>query len=147
MPVEMLVYAGISSDVPRIMDQIETVAEETGEGKEMLVTVDDGLTWPWAWYLRDYNIEYSNLSSVDHSPAGTVLLLVAGNEQAAEPYLEKYGEGQRFHHRLWFPEEYRDFGLFDSDDWRWWWNYFWDRTTLGAYWSSEGIAYFPRSAS
>ena len=143
-PVEMLVYAGISSDVPQIMAEIETVAEETGEGKDLMVTVDFELTWPWAWYLRDYNIEYSNLGSIDHPPAGTVVLLFAGNEEAARPYLEEYGEGQRFHQLLWFPEEYRDFDIFASDSWRWWWHYFLDRTTLGPYWSSEGIAYFPR---
>ena len=144
-PVEMLVYAGISSDVPQIMAEIERVAEETGEGKGLKVTVDFDLTWPWAWYLRDYNIEYSDLSSIDHPPAGAVLLVVAGNEEAVQPYLEKYDEGQRFHHRLWFPEEYRNFDLFASESWRWWWHYFLDRTTLGPYWSSQGIAYFPKS--
>ncbi len=142
---QMLVYAGISSDVPQIMARIEAVAEETGEDKGLLVTVDDGLTWPWAWYLRDFNIEYSDLSSIDSPPAGTVLLLNTGNEQAAQPYLEKYGEGQRFHQLLWFPEEYRGFDFFGSDSWRWWWRYFIDRTTEGPYWSTEGIAYFPKS--
>ena len=146
-PVEMLVYAGISSDVPQIMAQIETLAEETGQGKELMVTVDTGLTWPWAWYLRDYKIEYSDLSKVDHAPAGTVLLLAAGNEEAAKPYLGTYGEGQDFHQLLWFPEEYRDFHFFGSDSWKWWWRYFLDRTTLGPYWSTEGVAYFPKSAS
>jgi uncharacterized protein (TIGR03663 family) len=144
-PPQMLVYAGISSEVPQIMAQIERVAEETGEGKGLLVTIDDGLTWPWAWYLRDFNIEYANLSSIDGPPAGTVLLLSASNEQAAEPHLDKYGEGQRFRQLLWFPEEYRDFDFFGSDSWRWWWNYLLHRTTEGPYWSTQGIAYFPES--
>ena len=139
-PPQMLVYAGISSAVPQIMGQIEGLAEETGEGKELRITVDSPLTWPWVWYLRDYKIDYPDLSTIDDPPVGTVLLLSAGNEEAAQPYLEKYGEGQRFRQLLWFPEEYRDFDL------GWWWDYFMHRKTLGPYWSTEGIAYFPRSA-
>ena len=139
-PPQMLVYAGISSAVPQIMGQIEGLAEETGEGKELRITVDSPLTWPWVWYLRDYNVDWSDLSTIDDPPVGTVLLLGAGNEEAAQPYLEKYGEGQRFRQLLWFPEEYRDFDL------GWWWDYFMHRKTLGPYWSAEGIAYFPRSA-
>jgi len=144
-PPQMLVYAGMSSDVPRIMAEIERVAEATGEGKGLKVTVDFDLTWPWAWYLRDYNIEYSDLGSIDHPPAGTVLLILTSDEQAVEPYLEEYGEGQRFLWRLWFPEEYRGFDPFASEKWRWWWNYLLHRTTEGPYWSSQGIAYFPKS--
>ncbi len=139
-PPQMLVYAGISSAVPQIMGQIEGLAEETGEGKELRITVDSPLTWPWVWYLRDYNVDWSDLSTIDDPPVGTVLLLGAGNEEAAQPYLEKYGEGQRFRQLLWFPEEYRDFDL------GWWWDYFMHRKTLGPYLSTEGIAYFPRSA-
>ncbi len=145
-PPQMLVYAGISADAPQIMAQIETVAEQREEGRELEITVDSALTWPWAWYLRDYeNVDYPDLSAIDHSPRGTVLLLSAGNEQAAQPYLEKYGEGQEFRHLLWFPEEYREYHFFDSDGWRWWWDYLLYRETLGPYWSTEGIVYFPES--
>jgi len=146
-PPQMLVYAGISSDVPQIMDQIEALAEERGEGKELRVTVDSPLTWPWHWYLRDYkNVDYPNLSAIDRPPRGTVLLLSAGNEQAVQPYLGEYGEGQEFRHRLWFPEEYREYCFFDSDSWRMWWDYFLERETSGPYWSTEGIAYFPEGS-
>ena len=144
---KMLVYAGISADVPQIMDQIEELAEERGEEKELAITVDSPLSWPWVWYLRDYkNVDYPNLSAIGQPPRGAVLLLSAGNEQAAQPYLDKYGEGQEFRHRLWFPEEYREYKLFDSDGWRWWWDYLLHRETLGPYWSTEGIAYFPGSS-
>ncbi len=144
-PPQMLVYAGISADVPPIRDEIERVAEQRGEGKEMRVTVDAELTWPWAWYLRDYAVDYPDLSAMDQPPLGTVLLLDAGNESVAQPYLGKYGDGQRFHQRLWFPEEYREYRFFDSASWGWWWHYFLERKTLGPYWSTEGIAYFPLS--
>jgi len=139
-PPQMLLYAGISADVPQIMSQIEGLAEERGEGKEMWITVDSPLTWAWYWYLRDYeNVDYPDLSAIDHPPAGTVLLLEAGHESAAQLYLDKYGEGQRFRYLTWFPEEYRDFDL------GWWWSYFLYRETEGPYWSREGIAYFPKN--
>lgn len=144
---QMLVYAGISSGVPQIMDQIEALAEETGEGKELKVTVDSDFTWPWYWYLRDYkNVDYPDLSAIDHSPQGSVLLLLKDHEQAAQPYLGEYGEGQEFLQLLWFPEEYREYCFFDSDSWRRWWDYFLERETSGPYWITEGIAYFPESS-
>ena len=135
--VEMLVYAGTSSDVPRIMAQIEELAQETGE---LWITVDYDLYWPWAWYLRDYNFDFPNLANIDQPPRGSVLLLLKDNEQAAQPYLGKYGEGQRFRQLIWFPEEYRDFNL------GWWWDYFLHRTTASPYWTRDAIAYFPKSA-
>ncbi|RLC70368.1 MAG: hypothetical protein DRI26_07285 [Chloroflexi bacterium] len=140
-PPQMLLYAGISSDVPRIMSQIEELAEERGEGKEMAITVDSPLTWACYWYLRDYqNVSYSDLSAIDGPPSGVVLLLEADHQSGAEPYLDKYGPGERFHYLIWFPEEYRDFNL------GWWWGYFLHRESQGPYWSQEGIAYFPPSA-
>ena len=141
-PPQMLLYAGTSADVPQIIAQIEGLAEERGEGNEMRITVDSPLTWAWYWYLRDYkNVDYPDLSAIDRPPEGTVLLLDAGHESAAKPYLDKYGEGQRFRYLIWFPEEYRDFDL------GWWWGYFLHRETGGPYWSQEGIVYFPPGAS
>ena len=133
--------------VAPLLDQIEELAEERGEGKELRVTVDSALTWPWAWYLRDYqNVDYPDLSAMSQPPAGTVLLLSADNEQAAQPYLDKYGEGREFHQLLWFPEEYRGRRFADADSWRWWWDYLLERETEGPYWTTEGIAYFPGSS-
>lgn len=135
---QMLVYAGISYDVPRIMAQIEELAEARGEEEEMRITIDSSLTWPWYWYLRNYkHVSYSDLSSIDQPPEGAVLLVEISHESAVQPYLEKYRERQRFRELLWFPEEYRDFDI------GWWWRYFLHRETLGPYWSTEGIAYFP----
>lgn len=139
-PPQMLLYAGMSSDMPQIMNQIEELARETEEGKELEITLDYPLYWDWSWYLRDYNVDWPDLSSINQPPRGSVLLLDPGHQPAAEPYLGKYDDGQRFRERLWFPEEYRDFNL------GWWWGYFLHRETLGPYWTSEGIVYFPKSA-
>ncbi|KPJ54268.1 MAG: hypothetical protein AMJ37_00720 [Dehalococcoidia bacterium DG_18] len=135
-PPQMLLYAGMSSDMPRIMDQIEELARETGEGKEIAITLDWDLYWLWHWYFRDYkNVDYS----IDQ-PKGSVLILSTDHEPADESYLEKYGEGERIKQLIWFPEEYRDFDL------GWWWGYFLHRETLGPYWTTEGVVYFPKSS-
>ncbi len=138
-PPQMLVYAGISSDVPRIAAQIGELAQETGEGKELAITVDGAIyDSGWRWYLRDYeNVDFS----IDQ-PIGSVLIVRADHEPAAgESYLENYGEGERIKLLLWFPEEYKSgFGL------GWWWRYFLHRETLGPYWTTEGIVYFPKGA-
>jgi uncharacterized protein (TIGR03663 family) len=134
-PPQMLLYAGMSSDMPRIMGQIEELAEETGEGKDIAITLDWDLYWHWRWYLRDYpNIDYS----IDQ-PQGSVLIVLAGHEPADESRLQHYGEGERINILIWFPEEYRDFDL------GWWWGYFLHRETLGPYWNTQGIVYFPKS--
>lgn len=144
-PPQMLLYAGISSDVPRIAAQIEELARETGQEKELTITVDSSIYYSgWAWYLRDY----AEAGKVDHNidqPSGSVLIVGLGNEPADESYLEKYGEGERITMLIWFPEEYKkehnsDFGP------GWWWGYFLHRETLGPYWTTEGIVYFPKSA-
>ena len=136
-PPQMLLYAGISSDVPLIMDRIEELAEETGEGKGIPINLDYDLYWLWQWYLRGYtNVDYSI-----EQPNSLVLILSAGHESAVnESCLEKYGEGERINLLIWFPEEYRDFDL------GWWWGYFLHRETLGPYWTTEGIVYFLKSA-
>jgi uncharacterized protein (TIGR03663 family) len=134
-PPQMLLYAGMSSDMPRIMGHIEELAEETGEGKDIAITLDWDLYWHWRWYLRDYpNIDYS----IDQ-PQGSVLIVLAGHEPADESSLQQYGEGERINMLIWFPEEYRDFDL------GWWWGYFLHRETLDPYWNTQGIVYFPKS--
>ncbi len=135
---QMLVYAGISYDVPAAAAEIDELAEQRGEGEEMSITVDTPFTWPWYWYLRDYKrVGYDNLASIKEPPNGTVVLVELSHESAVQPYLEGYSEQRRFRELLWFPEEYRDFDL------GWWWRYFLHRETRGPYWSSEGISYFP----
>lgn len=116
VPVEMLVYTQTSPDIPRLVRSIERLAGETGKGKDLPIVVDDGnphgFTWPWAWYLRDYkSVTYTNLSSASTVPEGAVVLSSAYSGFGAERLTEEYGLGQRYPHRWWFPENYRDLTL------------------------------------
>ncbi|MDY6893449.1 MAG: TIGR03663 family protein [Chloroflexota bacterium] len=140
-PPQMLLYAAMSFDIKHIVSQINELAEERGEHEEMRISVDSPLNWAVYWYLRDYkHVGYSDLSAMSSPPEGTVLLLASDNEATAQPYLDNYDEGQRFHYLTWFPEEYRDFKP------GWWWRYFLHRETNGPYWQWEAIAYFPQAS-
>ncbi|MBI2863327.1 MAG: TIGR03663 family protein [Chloroflexi bacterium] len=133
IPVEMLVYTQTSPEVPKIKEEIDRIALRSGQGKDLKITVDanGGFSWPWAWYLRDYkNVDYPVLSNIGGPPIGSILLLHDGNADKAKPFLTKYGLPQKYHHRWWFPEDYRGLtpggfwnSLFDGANWGRWWRY------------------------
>ncbi|MBI4330051.1 MAG: TIGR03663 family protein [Chloroflexi bacterium] len=143
---ELIVYAQGSADLPTLINDIDALAQKTGEGKALRITVDSALTWPMAWYLRDYtNVGYPNLSSMSGPPDGSVLLLLAGNEAAARPYVSKYRESRPFKQILWFPERYKELTvktLFTWNNFKKWQEYWRTRQVEGGYWTSNGIAYF-----
>lgn len=146
---EMLVYAQISSDVLPIKHRIEKLAEESGLGKELPITVDTQVSWPWTWYLRDYKaVEFRDLSQpLTAPPAGVVLLVGAGNERNIESFQEGYAKGFSFRQLIWFPERYRELqphSFVERDSWQSWWRYFINREISQPYWSTRGIAYFPK---
>jgi uncharacterized protein (TIGR03663 family) len=108
-PVEMLVYTQSSPDIPNLMDRIDALARESGLGLNLPIVIDstDGYAWPWAWYLRDYHEKsYPNVAAPNYEPpAGAVLLINSVNGAAIDP--EGYDQ-QRYRHRWWFQETYRD---------------------------------------
>ena len=159
IPVEMLVYTQTAPDIPDIMNNIERLGEETGKGRDISIKVDssDGYSWPWAWYLRDYrNVGYpcwsgdAGCQSLTQSPEADVVLLSARNQPASARYLTRFQEGERYKHRWWFPENYRELtpaklasGLSSRESWCTVVSYFWNREMPAGLGSSDGYAYFP----
>ena len=159
IPVEMLVYTQTAPDIPDIVNNIERLGEETGKGRDVTVRVDstDGYSWPWAWYLRDYrNVSYpcwsndAGCQSLTQSPEADVVLLAARNQPALARYLTRFQEGERYKHRWWFPENYRELtpaklatGFTSRESWCTVVSYFWDREVPTGLGSSDGYAYFP----
>jgi len=165
---EMLVYTQSSPAIPKIRDQIDQWAAQTGLGKDLPIVVDDGgiaFSWPWVWYLRDYHsVSYPNLSGGQDPPANAVVLVTLDNDAAMQSHLGGYGPGQRYPHRWWFPETYRsieldkdgkrkniltiftDFvaSLGDGDTWHTWWRYFRDHEPPEPKGSADAVAYFPK---
>lgn len=147
-PVEMFDYAQGSADLTRVMAEVEKEAEKSGQGKEIKILVDTsgGLSWPAAWYFRDYkNAGYPDLTSISAEPDASVVLLSAANELRASPFLKKYGEGEKFSNLIWFPEDYKKLKLkdiFNKTTWKDWWEYFINRRVQNPYIHTEGIVYF-----
>ena len=159
IPVEMLVYTQTAPDIPDIVNNIERLGEDTGKGRDVSVRVDstDGYSWPWAWYLRNYrNVSYpcwsndAGCQSLTESPEADVVLLAARNQPALARYLTRFQEGERYKHRWWFPENYRELtpaklvsGFSSKESWCTVVSYFWDREVPTGLGSSDGYAYFP----
>ncbi len=167
VPVELLVYTQTSGDIPVLRDRIAEYARKIGRGRDLPIVVDqqDGFTWPWAWYLRDYkSVSYANITdNYDPRQGRTdgvlpVMLILTGN--VSKVNVAGYEPGITYHHRRWFPEEYRGRGadgtyttgdffgdVFNPSVWGDWLD-FWVRRTLPA--SEPGtvdaVAFFPTGA-
>ncbi|MCC6382903.1 MAG: NHL repeat-containing protein, partial [Dehalococcoidia bacterium] len=106
------------------MDNVKQLAEATGEGYNLPIAVDstDSYAWPWAWYLRDYKcVAYTDFASGPPQTTScngaerpyTVMLVNYTNrgkvdEAIARGAISGFGSPQRYPHRWWFPEGYKD---------------------------------------
>jgi uncharacterized protein (TIGR03663 family) len=136
-PYEALVYTQSSPDIPRIMAGIDQYAHQSGLGDRQPIVVDaaDAFSWPWAWYLRDYHqTQYVDLSPYVSSPAGyrppahAILLLNSIDQGIMSQFRGQFGPGIPYHHRWWFPEDYRGTtagsflkSLLHGNTWASWW--------------------------
>jgi hypothetical protein len=170
MPVEMIVYAQTSGDVPRIMGDVRVLAQRTGLGEELRVTVD-GMGTVFRWYMRDFknvayvelgNMSNEELSNLTRSPEGSVLLISDGSRAKLAPYLDDYAPGQDFLYLWWPAEGYKPcratpvepclrlgdvFGnLFSQDKWREGLDYFVYRETSIDFLFHKAISYFPKKS-
>jgi predicted membrane-bound mannosyltransferase/DNA-binding beta-propeller fold protein YncE len=124
IPKDMLIYTQSSPDIPRIMDQIERLAEVSGKGRFLPILVDDAdsFAWPWAWYLRDWKcVGYLNLSTASNPGTSNcqgeeqpyaVVLANSSNLARVEDWSSTslpgyYGVPARYPHRWWFDETYK----------------------------------------
>ena len=131
-PVEMLVYTQSAPDVVRIARDVKRISEQSGHGSDIPISVDghSGFSWPWAWYFRNYDsVGYPTYEGPVQpaNPNGGVVLVHANNESIANADLQAAGftQVQRYKHRWWFPESYRNLtpgaawdGLRDLSAWR-----------------------------
>ena len=136
-PYEALVYTQTSPDLPKILDDVQQYARQSGAGysQPIVVNATDAFSWPWAWYLRDYHATsfvdlsaYLSGQSDYRPPANAIMLVNNSNRPLMERFQGQFGAGIPYHHRWWFPEDYRGTtaaGLFDSlrdgTTWARWW--------------------------
>ena len=90
IPAEMLVYAQDSREVPGIMADIRELAQSTGEGDQLRVTVDKDIYWGLVWYIRDYEtVDYFDAGNATQEPEGSVLLISDRNKDRMARYVGK----------------------------------------------------------
>ena len=129
-PRELLVYTQTSPDIVNIVGDINRLTEQNEQGNTLAISVDghSGFSWPWAWYLRNFdNVGYPTYESPRQpvNENGGIVLVHANNELLADQGLRDSGFTQvmRYKHRWWFPESYRNLTPGDL------WNGFTDRAS------------------
>jgi len=145
VPREFLFFTQTSPDVPDVMEGIDRIAESSGKGQGLRIQVDEEHRWPWAWYLRGYNVSFQSMGSGFVPDRDAVLFITAPNEMFTTAYRDTYHLPQRYTLRWWFPEDYRgigekenlgeavlDFGkdLGEADTWERWWGFWFHRDIM-----------------
>ena len=85
---------------------------------KLTVTVDsaDGATFPYAWYFRDLNVGYLDLSTAAAPPPSDILVVTERSRARLASSLAAY-QGRRFSFRVWWVREY---GKQSLDNWLRW---------------------------
>ncbi|MGB0384285.1 MAG: flippase activity-associated protein Agl23 [Ardenticatenaceae bacterium] len=113
IPSEPLIYTQSSPDVPMLMREIDMISERIAGGKNLKVAYDSSTSWPYQWYLRDYNNKfYFGGSPEDYADTlrDSPIVLVGpehNNEQKVRQILPDY---IRHHYSMRpnFPEDYKN---------------------------------------
>jgi uncharacterized protein (TIGR03663 family) len=103
-PRELLVSTQSSEEVKRVADQVVGMAKKK---PKLSVTIDssDGATFPYAWYFRNLDVGYLDLSTAASPPASDVLVMTEASSQRLGPQLGDY-KGRRFPFRVWWVRDY-----------------------------------------
>jgi uncharacterized protein (TIGR03663 family) len=124
-PREFLVATQSAEDVKGVRDRVRAIADRARrEGRDARILIDSaqGATFPWAWYFRDLDAGYLDLTRAS-IPSGTdVAILTEGSRDRLAGELAGY-EGRRFAFRVWWV---RDYGEMSVDGW---WRWFTERKT------------------
>jgi uncharacterized protein (TIGR03663 family) len=155
-PVEPLIYTQTSPDVPALARKIEAHAEASGHGSELPLVIDTtaSLSWPWAWYLRDFaRVRYASSEELRaQGVASDSVLIAASSTLAGTPELrESYERAVPYRHRWWFPEgRYKSAnaglvieGIADGSLLADWWQFLATRVDEATLGSLDGEVLFP----
>ncbi len=88
------------------------------EGRPFSVTIDsaEGATFPWAWYFRDLNTGYIDLSETGTPGDADAIILTQASRDRLRSQLREYS-GREFPFRVWWVREYDK--LNPGSAWRW----------------------------
>jgi len=105
-PREFLVSTQSSTDVANEARRIVALSERRGGKLKVLVDSAEGATFPWAWYFRDLDVGYLDLSTTGEPPADSdVIVLTQASNTRLRPSLIGY-DGKQIHFRVWWVRDY-----------------------------------------
>ena len=111
VPKDMLVYTQTSPDVTRVMDEIDELSAQLTGGDHLEVVYDSQVSWPFQWYLRNYDQKRFVGSALAGPNENAPVVLLGGSAPTSEQFLENYTSVE-YVLRWWFPEEtYRGFAI------------------------------------
>jgi uncharacterized protein (TIGR03663 family) len=113
-PRELLVSTQSSEEVARVARHVVAEAQR----RPLSITVDaaDGATFPWAWYFRDLDVGYADLSAGGRPPGSDVLILTEASHDRLAAQLRGYS-AREFPFRVWWV---RDYGAMSPSGWLRW---------------------------
>lgn len=102
--VDMLTYSQVSPDVPRVVEEIGLLSRQLNGDTSMQVYYDSGTSWPFQWYLRNYENKRFFGTELTAPPDAPIVLisrehLTAENEAMLSGYTY-----QDYSMRWFFPE-------------------------------------------
>jgi uncharacterized protein (TIGR03663 family) len=104
MANEFLVYAQAAPDVAIANREIRDLSYRLTGGLHLKVAYDDESSWPWVWYLRDFDQAQFYGKSPGAPLDADVVIVGPGNESAIKPFL-----GNRYFRReyrlIWWPNQ------------------------------------------
>jgi uncharacterized protein (TIGR03663 family) len=119
-PREFLVATQSAEAVKGVRDEVVAIAERARrQGREARILVDSaqGATFPWAWYFRDLDAGYLDLTSGNIPSDTDVAIVTEGSRARLAGELAGY-DGRRFPFRVWWV---RDYGAMSVGGW---WDWF-----------------------
>jgi uncharacterized protein (TIGR03663 family) len=128
-PKEILVFTQTSNDTKDVLSRLHALDRRAFAATQRHLTLDvdtwGGLSWPWAWYVRDLGTAgYIDMSSTDYTPTAQALLVAEPDRASLAPRLSGY-RGYRFKAREWWIPDYGHAGFRDAIRWLIWrtpWN-------------------------
>jgi uncharacterized protein (TIGR03663 family) len=118
-PRELLVSTQSSEQVADVANDVVARARRAeSAGRPFSVTIDaaDGATFPYAWYFRNLEVGYVDLSRGGAPPASDALILTQASNDRLQAQLAGYAV-RKFPFRVWWVRDYGE--LTPASAWRW----------------------------
>jgi len=118
-PAELLVFTQTSIQSEAVREVILQADHRTlaAAHRHATIQVDgrDGTAWPWAFYLRDLPVQYTDMRG-PFIPDADIVVVDDSNRSRVLPHLAGY-TGSRFHLREWWVVDWGDASIGDAFRW------------------------------